>query len=406
MLRAEEVKKDFPIFASHPGLVYLDNAATTQKPRAVIEALVRYYSTANANVHRAAYPLAERATEMFEEARRRVARFIGAEDPAEVVFTRNATEAINLVAYAWARRNLRPGDRVAVTLMEHHANLVPWQEICRERGAELEFIGLTPEGHLNLEEFEEILSRGVRILALTQASNVLGTINPVAELSARARRAGALVLVDGAQSVPHMRVDVRELGADFFAFSGHKMLGPTGIGVLWGRRELLEEMEPFLYGGEMISRVTLERATWNELPHRFEAGTPHVAGAVGLAAAVDYLEALGMTRVHRHEQWLVDYARQRLEETGVVEIYGPVRPRAGLLSFNLRGVHPHDVASILGEEGVAIRAGHHCAQPLMDWLGVPATCRASFYVYNSLEDVDRLVEALMKVREFFRHAVG
>ncbi len=398
------VRRHFPVLAQevngHP-LCYLDNAATTQKPAVVIDAVASFYRESNANVHRAAHELGERATALYEGARARVARFVGAARPEEIVFTRNATEAVNLVAYAWARRRLGPGDEILLTPMEHHSNLVPWQQVAAEKGARLRYAELTPDGRLDLDSVRAALSERTRLVALTHASNVLGTINPVAEVARLAHAAGALVLVDAAQSVPHLPVAVAELGADWFAFSGHKMLGPTGIGGLWGRYELLDGMEPFLYGGDMIRSVERHRSTWAEVPYRFEAGTPHVAGAVGLAAAVEFLEELGMEAVFAHEQELVRYALERLAELPGVEVYGPPPPRSGLVSFNLRGIHPHDVATFLNEYGVAIRAGHHCAQPLMDWLGVAATNRASFYVYNDRDDVDRLAEALARARAFF-----
>ncbi len=405
---AERIRADFPILnqtVNGRPLVYLDNAATTQKPRQVIEAVARYYETSNANVHRAIHTLGERATEQYEGARERVARFVGARDAREVVFTRNATEALNLVAYAWGLRRLGPGDEIVTTLMEHHSNFVPWQQVAEARGARLRVAAPEPDGTLDLERLAGLFTERTRLVAVTHASNVLGTINPVDEIARRAHEAGALVVVDGAQSAPHMPVDVAALGCDFFAFSGHKMLGPTGIGVLWGRRELLEAMEPFLYGGDMIAGVRLEGADWNEVPYKFEAGTPNIAGAIGLAAAIDYLEAVGMENVHAHEQRLTAYARRWLEEVGGIEIYGPRGERSGLLSFNLAGIHPHDVATVLNEEGVAIRAGHHCAQPLMDWLEVPATNRASFYIYNTEADVDRLAAALVKTKEFFGNVV-
>ena len=400
------IRADFPILGrkvrgGRP-LVYLDSAATSQKPVAVLEALARYYREANANVHRAVHELAEQATEAFEQARQAVARFIAAPDPRCVIFVRNTTEAINLVARAWVLPRLRPGDEVLVTLMEHHSNLVPWHMVARQSGARVRFVELLPDGTLDMASFERLLTERTRVLAVTHQSNVLGTVNPVAEMARRAREAGAVVLVDGAQSVPHMPVDVTALGCDFLAFSAHKMLGPTGVGVLWGRRELLEAMEPLFGGGEMIREVTLEGATWNDLPHRFEAGTPPIAEAVGLGAAVAYLESVGMAAVHRHEQELARYALERLGELPDVEIYGPREGRGGLVAFNLRGVHPHDVATVLDQLGIAVRAGHHCAQPLARWLGVPATVRASFYLYTLPEEIDALVTALEAVRSLFR----
>lgn len=407
-LDAAKIKADFPILSQvvkGKPLVYLDNAATTQKPTRVIEAIRSFYEENNANVHRAIHDLGARATELYEGARAVIARFIGAREPAEIIFTRNATEAINLVAYAWGRRVIQPGDEIITTPMEHHSNLVPWQQLAAANGAKLLFIGMRDDGSLDMDSFSSLLSGRTRLVAVTQASNVLGTINPIKEICDAAHRCGALVLVDGAQSVPHMAVDVTDLGCDFLAFSGHKMLGPTGIGVLYGRREILESMDPFLFGGDMISYVHLESAGWNEVPYKFEAGTPHIAGAVGLAAAVEYLQGIGMERVEEHERHLANLTIERLEALGYVEIYGPRCERAGLVSFNIRGVHPHDVATVLNEEGVAVRAGHHCAQPLMEWLGVPATNRASFYIYNDKNDVERLVQAVMRTKEFFAHAV-
>jgi len=398
-------RQDFPILArtvrgGRP-LVYLDSAATTQKPVQVLQAMERYYREDNANVHRAVHELAERATQAFEQARLRVARFIGADDPHCVIFVRNTTEAINLVARSWAQPRLREGDEILVSLMEHHSNLVPWYMVARQTGARVRFAGLLPDGRLDMDSLREKLTPRTRVVAIAHQSNVLGTINPVQEIAELAHQAGAVVVVDGAQSVPHMPVDVRRLGCDFLAFSGHKMLGPTGIGVLWGRRELLESMEPLFGGGEMIREVTLQGATWNDLPHRLEAGTPAIAEAVGLAAAVEYLEAVGMEAVRRHEQELVGYALQRLGELPDVELYGPSQQRGGVVAFNVRGVHAHDVATILDQQGIAVRAGHHCAQPLMGWLDVPATVRASFYLYTLPEEIEALVEGLQAVRRIF-----
>jgi cysteine desulfurase/selenocysteine lyase len=384
-------------------LVYLDNAATTQKPRAVIEALVRYYETANANVHRAIHALGEEATEQYEAARAKVAAFIGARDPATCVFVRNTTEAINLVAYAWARHRLRPGDEIVVTLMEHHSNLVPWQLAARATGARLRFVGLREDGSLDRRSLDEALGPRTRLVAVAHVSNVLGTVNPVKEIAARAHAVGALCLVDGAQSAPHMPVDVADMDCDFFAFSGHKMYGPMGIGVLYGKREHLEAMEPFLGGGEMIREVRLEDATWNDVPWKFEAGTPNVAGAVGLGAAVDYLRSVGFQEAVAYERELTRYALGRLAETEGVVVYGPRGERGDLVTFNLGDVHPHDLSQVLDAEGVAIRAGHHCCQPLMRHLGVAATARASFAFYNTREEVDALVDAVEKAREFFAH---
>lgn len=406
MIDAAAIRKDFPVLdrkINGRRLVYLDSAASSQKPRAVIEAMGRLFERHNANVHRGIYVLSEEATELYEEARRKTARFINAPEPETVIFTKNATEAINLVAYSWARHNLQPGDEIVTSPIEHHSNLVPWQLAARATGAKLRWFDVTDDGRLDLTNLDELINEKTRLVAVTQASNVLGTIVPVETIAAAARRHGAVVLVDGAQSTPHMAVDVQQLGCDFFAFSGHKMLGPTGIGVLYGRRELLEAMPPFLAGGDMISTVSLEGSEWNELPYKFEAGTPPIAEVVGLGAAVDYLTELGMDAVTAHEQKLLNYAVPRLEEIPGLTMYGPrdVQQRAGLITFNIDDVHPHDLATVLNDEAVAIRAGHHCAQPIMDWLGVPATARASFYVYNTEEDVDRLVAALRVAKEFF-----
>jgi cysteine desulfurase/selenocysteine lyase len=404
------VRADFPILAREVNgrhLVYLDSAATSQKPRAVIRALVGYYERSNASVHRGAHRLAEEATGAYEGARARVARFLGADDPRGVVFTRNATEAINLVAWSWGRANLRPDDEVVVTAMEHHSNLVPWQLVAGATGARLRVVPFLPDGgQLDLGVLRRLLGDRTRLVALTHCSNVLGTINPVAEIARAAHAVGALVLVDAAQSAPHMPLDVSALGADFLALSGHKMCGPTGIGALWGRPELLEEMPPFLTGGSMVREVRCERATWAEAPARFEAGTPNVADAVAFGAALDYLDGLGMARVRAHGVELVHYALSRLAELPWLRVYGPARAgdRGGVLAFNLFAdgrhdpeglIHPHDVGTVLDGHGIAIRAGHHCCQPLLRALGAPATARASFYVYNGTDDVDALVDALV-----------
>lgn len=405
MRSIERCREDFPalhqtVAGGHP-LVYLDSAATSQKPQCVIEAEARFYRRDNANVHRGVHTLAERATEAYEGARRAVARFIGAPDPACVIFVRGATEALNLVARSYAQPRLRPGDEIVLTPMEHHSNLVPWQMVAQATGARLRYVDLLPDGTVDLASYDRLLESGrVRVVAFTHQSNVLGTINPAQEMARRAHQAGAVVVLDGAQSVPHMPVDVQELGCDFLAFSGHKMLGPTGVGVLWGRRELLEAMPPLFGGGEMIREVRLFDATYNEIPYKFEAGTPPIAQAVALGEAVAYLESLGMEQVRAHEERLVAYALQRLGEMGDVRVYGP-RERGGLVSFNVDGVHAHDVATVLDQHGVAVRAGHHCAQPLMRWLDVPATVRASFYVYNTQEDIDALVRGLEAVRAIF-----
>jgi cysteine desulfurase/selenocysteine lyase len=400
-----DVRSDFPLLGrSLDGkpLVYLDSAATSQKPRVVLEALRRYYEEYNANVHRGLYRIAEQATLAYEEARAKVARFLGAR-PEEVVFTRGTTESVNLVAYAYGDAFVQEGDEILLTEMEHHSNLVPWQRLAERRGARLRFLRVRSDGTLDLDPLDRLLSERTRLVAITHQSNVLGTINPVRYVADRAHAVGAVVLVDGAQSVPHMPVRVADLGCDFLAFSGHKMCGPTGIGVLWGRAEVLDRMPPFHGGGEMIERVELERSTYKAPPHRFEAGTPNIADAIALGVAVDYLEGVGMEAVREHEKSLVRYLLAQLREVDGVRVYGPQDPevRGGAVAFTVEGVHPHDVAQVLDGEGVCVRAGHHCAQPLHRALGVAATTRASVYLYNTPEDVDALVRGLERVRRFF-----
>ncbi|MBI3841511.1 MAG: cysteine desulfurase [Thaumarchaeota archaeon] len=405
-LDVERIRADFPILRRKvrgKRLVYLDNAATTQKPRQVIEALDDYYSRYNSNVHRSVHTLGEEATEAYEASRKKTATFIGA-TPKELVFVRGTTEATNLVRFAWGEKFVKKGDLVLTTMMEHHSNIVPWQLLCKNKGATLKFVGLNPDCTLDLASFEGLLKEGPRLVAFTHCSNVLGTINDVSALCAKAATAGATTIVDGAQAVPHMAVDVGSLGCDFYAFSGHKMLGPTGIGGLYGRRALLEEMEPFHGGGEMIREVFLDHSTWNDVPYKFEAGTVNIADSIGLGAAVDYLTALGMDKVREHEVRLLKYALSELAKVKGFRHYGPEDPskKGGVLSFNMADVHPHDLATILDEEGIAIRSGHHCAQPLMRWLDVSATSRASFHVYNSHDDVDALRAGLEKAGAIFR----
>jgi|tagenome__1003787_1003787.scaffolds.fasta_scaffold20915774_2 cysteine desulfurase/selenocysteine lyase len=392
------LRSEFPVLAGDEALVYLDSAATSQTPRPVIEAIDRYYNEYRATIHRGVYPLAAEATDAYEGARDRVAAFAGS-TPGETIFTRNVTEAINLVAYAWGRANVRPDDLVVVTQMEHHSNLVPWQLL----DCELAYVPVTDDGLLDLDALDALLARGPKLVAVGHVSNVLGTINPVAEIVSRAHAAGAVVMVDGAQAAPQIPVDVAELGADFYAWTGHKAYGPTGIGVLHGRRELLEAMPPFLGGGHMIAKVNDFDSTWAEPPGKFEAGTMPVAEAIGLGAAVDWLSAIGMDAVRDHERDVTAYAYERLSEVPGVELHGPsdVELRGAVCSFVLAGVHPHDVAEILGREGVCVRAGHHCAQPLMRRLGTPASTRASFAVHSTREEVDRLIEGLGTVREVF-----
>lgn len=400
------IRANFPILSREvrPGvpLAYLDSAATSQKPAVVIEAMERYYRNSNANIHRGVHTLAEEATGLYEGARDRVASFINAGSRKEIIFTRNTTESINLVANAWGRANLKAGDVIVLTEMEHHSNLVPWQMLAAEKGAIIEIIPVTDNGELDLSTFDSILQKSPKIVCCTQMSNVLGTINPIPEMAAKAHAAGALVLVDGAQSVPHFAVDVQTLGADFLAFSGHKMCGPTGIGVLWGREALLDAMPPFLGGGDMIRRVYLREFKVNDLPHKFEAGTPAIAEGVGLGAAVDYLLNVSLDRIHQHEQAIIAYALERLEEVPGVKVYGPKAERkGGVAAFTLTGVHPHDIAQILDTDGVAVRAGHHCAMPLHDRFQIPASARASFYLYNTTDEVDKLIEGLYRVKKLF-----
>lgn len=406
-LDVHRIRKDFPILERKvygKPLVYLDNAATSQKPRQVIDALVDYYENYNANIHRAVHCLGEEATAAYEEARAKVAKFINAPSPESVIFTRNTTEAINLVAYTWGRANVLEGDEILLTQMEHHSNLIPWQRLASEKGATVRYIELTDTQTLALDGLENLFDARTRIAAMPHVSNSLGTINPVEKIAAEARRNGTLFLVDGAQGAPHLPVDVQAIGCDFYAFSSHKMLGPTGVGVLYGRPELLEEMEPFLGGGEMIRKVTFEGATWNDLPWKFEAGTPNIADVIAFGSAIDYLNQLGMENVREHEIEITDYALTRLSQLEGIVMYGPPDPRerGGVVSFNFGDLHPHDIGTVLDHHGVAIRAGHHCTQPLMRTLGVSGTARASFYIYNIPEEVDVLIEALEATRDFFK----
>ncbi len=406
-----KVRRDFPILERQVNgkqLVYLDSAATSQKPRQVIEALTRYYSDTNANIHRGIHALAEEATAAYEKTRQRVARFVGARNVKSIVFTRNATESVNLVAQAWGRRNVGEGDEILSSQMEHHSNLVPWQMLAKEKGARMRHIPVTDDGRMDLSDLDGLITDRTRMVAVSAMSNALGTINPVKEIIAAARRKGALVLLDGAQLVPHSKVDVSELDCDFLVFSSHKMLGPTGVGVLYGRKEILEKMDPFMGGGEMILEVWDDRATYNDIPNRFEAGTPNIADVIALEAAIDYLESLGMENVRAHERQLVSYALGRFAEQDDLTLYGPADAalRGGVVSFNFKEIHPHDVGTILDGEGIAIRAGHHCAQPLMRRYGVSGTCRASFYVYTTEAEIDALVAALDRVRQVFGLAAG
>jgi cysteine desulfurase/selenocysteine lyase len=407
MLDVKKIRTDFPILETeaYPGvpLVYLDSAASSQKPQVVIEAMSDYYRQYNANVHRGIHRLSEEATNAYEAAREKVARFIHAADPAEIIYVRNATEAFNLVAYSWGRRHIQAGDEILLTEMEHHANLVPWQILAEEKGAVLRFIPFLADGTLDLSNLESLLTGRTKLFSFTAVSNVFGTINPVKQLVAAGHAVGAVVMVDGAQAVPHTAVDVEDWGCDFMAFSSHKMCGPTGVGILYGKRPLLEAMPPFLGGGDMIRRVTLEKSTWNELPWKFEAGTPAIAEAIGLGTAVDYLTGIGMDAVHEYEQFITNYALEALSEIEGITLYGPAASqRAGVAAFSLAGLHPHDIAEILDKDGVAIRAGHHCAMPLHHKLHVNSTARASFYLHTTTAEVDKLVGSLNHARRLFR----
>jgi cysteine desulfurase/selenocysteine lyase len=408
MLDVEKIRKDFPILdreINGKKLVYLDNAATSQKPTCVIDALTNYYQNYNANVHRGIHTLSEEATEAFEGVREKVRAFIDAPSTREIIFTRNTTEALNLLAYSWGRQHVLKGDEIVITGMEHHSNFVPWQELAKEREATLVFLEQTPDGLIDLEAVKRQINSRTRIVSITQMSNVLGVITPIREICEIAHKHGAIVIVDAAQGVPHLPTSVRNLGCDFLTFSFHKMLGPTGVGVLWGKAELLEAMPPFLTGGDMISSVARERTTWNELPWKFEAGTPNIADVIASGVALDYLTKLGMDNVRQHEIELTDYALKALQELGSVQIYGPLdaKSRGGVIAFNFSDVHPHDLGQILNESGVAIRAGHHCCQPLMRELNVPGTARASFYIYNTKAEVDALVAALKEAERLLGH---
>ncbi len=407
VLNVNKIRADFPILKRKirgKPLVYLDSAATSQKPKQVIRAIERYYSEYCANVHRGVHRLSEEATTAFEQSREKFARFIGTKNAREIVFARNATEALNLVVFSWARANLKSGDRVLLTEMEHHSNIVPWQILAKERGIKLDYVRINDDGLLSLQSFEELIKEKPKILSLTHVSNVLGTINPVRQMAQRAHNIGAIVAVDAAQSVPHMPVDVADLECDFMAVSGHKMLAPTGIGMLYGRYDLLDHMEPFMGGGEMIKEVHLQEARWNDPPWKFEAGTPNIEGVIGLSAAVDYLSDLGMRNVREHEKEITRYALEQLEDVKGLVLYGTkdIEQRGAAISFNLGDIHAHDLATILDTQGIAIRSGHHCAQPLMERLKVPATSRVSFYIYNTRREVDILVRALESAGKLFK----
>jgi cysteine desulfurase/selenocysteine lyase len=395
------IRKDFPIFET--GIAYLDSANTSQRPRQVTGAMMEYFEQFNSNIHRAAYRIAEEATIRYEATREKVRAFINAASTKEIIYTRGTTEAINLVAYSWGRKNIKSGDLIVLTILDHHSNIVPWQILAAEKGAKIEYVDIDEKGELRQDQFTELLKRGPKLVAFNLVSNALGTINPAREMVAAAKAAGATVLVDGAQSAPHQPVDVRALGCDFYAFSGHKMLGPTGAGILYGRRELLEEMPPFMSGGDMIKTVRIEGTTYHDLPWKFEAGTQAIAELIGLGAAVDYLDNLGMDAVRSHELEITEYAYESLSDIDGLTVYGPPPSRrAGVISFSLEGIHPHDLATIADRDQVCLRAGHHCAMPLMTRLGIPATARASFYVYTQKDEVDRLVSSIKEAQRIFK----
>lgn len=407
----EQLKKDFIILqqtVNDEPLVYLDNAATTQKPESVLRALELYYQTSNANVHRGVHTLAERATAQYEGTREKVRRFINAKETAEVLYTRGTTTGLNWLAKSLGDLIIEPGDEIVISFMEHHSNIIPWQQVAKKKQATLKYIELTEDGQLDRDDLRSKITEKTKIVSLAHVSNVMGVVNPIKEITQMVHDVGGVMVVDGAQAVPHMPVDVQDLNADFYAFSGHKMLAPTGIGVLYGKRSWLEKMEPQEFGGEMIDFVELQDSTWKELPWKFEAGTPNIAGAIGLGAAIDYLEKVGMREIMDHEQNMMAYVMPRLEEIGGITIFGPkkIEDRTGVIAFNIDGIHPHDVATAMDMEGVAVRAGHHCAQPLMNYINQPATARASFYLYNTLEDADQFIKALKATKEFFLHGLN
>ena len=403
---AYEIRNDFPIFSRKVNgkpLIYLDNAATSQKPRRVIDGLKSYYENNNSNIHRGVHTLSYESTVMYEDAHKKVAGFIGASDWKEIVFTRNTTESLNLIAYSWGLHNLEKGDEVLISIMEHHSNIVPWQMLCQARGIVLKFIDVDDKGNLDLESFERLLTDKTRVVSIIHVSNVLGIVNPINYISKKAKERGAILIIDAAQSVPHINLNVKELDCDFLVASGHKMLGPTGIGFLYGKKALLESMEPFLFGGDMISTVTKEKSTWNELPWKYEAGTPNIAGGIGLGLAIDYLENIGLEQIEEHESELLDYTLNNLKELPWLEIYTPLEgQRVGVVSFNVKGVHPHDVAGVMDEDGIAVRSGHHCTQPLMNRLNIEYALRASFYLYNTKEEIAQFLISLKRAYKIFK----
>ncbi|MDA1772715.1 cysteine desulfurase SufS [Bacillus cereus] len=406
-MNIHEIRKQFPILdqkVNGKQLVYFDSAATSQKPIQVIETLERYYKEYNSNVHRGVHTLGTKATDAYEGAREKVRKFINAKSMEEIIFTRGTTTALNTVAASYGLENVKEGDEIVISYMEHHSNIIPWQQVAKKTGATLKYLPLQPDGTISLEDVRQTVTPNTKIVSIMQVSNVLGTINPVKEIGAIAHENGAIMVIDGAQSTPHMKVDVQDLNCDFYALSAHKMCGPTGIGVLYGKKELLNNMEPIEFGGEMIDFVDLQESTWKELPWKFEAGTPIIGNAIGLGAAIDFLEEIGLDNIEKHEHELAQYALERLSEVDGVTIYGP-KHRAGLVTFNIEDVHPHDVATVLDVEGIAVRAGHHCAQPLMKWLKASSTARASFYLYNTKEEIDTFVESLIKTKEYFTNVI-
>ena len=402
MLDVNQIRNDFPIFSQKDGdFIYLDSASTSQKPESVIDSVSTYYRSYAANIHRALYEIGEKATDRYESVREKVKQFINVPDSHVVIFTRSTTESINLIAYAWGTKNLAKDDQILITEMEHHSNIVPWQLLCSRSNASLKYIPIKQNGTLELETLKKNISSKTKLISLSHQSNVFGTVNPINNIINEAKKAGAITVIDGAQAVPHMKVDIKDLGCDFYAFSGHKMLGPTGVGVLVGRKNILEEMDPFMGGGEMINTVKMDESTWNEVPWKFEAGTPNIAQVIGLGASIDYIENIGIDMIHQHEQELLHYGLEILSQNENITLYGKAKTRGGVIPFNVKNIHPHDLAKFLDTDGICIRAGHHCAQPVMNKLGISATARASFYVYNTKEDIESLAESIKKTVGIF-----
>ena len=401
MLNTKKIKKDFPIFSNNHGLIYLDSASTAQKPQVVIDSISSFYSTSNANVHRALYSIGETATESYENVRKKIRNFLDVPDSHEIIFTKGTTESINLVSNAWGRKYLESKHSIVVTEMEHHANLVPWQIIARETKSKLKYIPIDESGNLKINTIENIIDQNTKMIAAVHQSNVFGTINPIDKLIHKAKSIGAISLIDGAQSVPHLKVSIKDIDCDFFVFSGHKIVGPTGVGVLIGRKNILEQMDPFMGGGVMIDEVSMEKSSWNQIPLKFEAGTPNIAQVIGLGIAIDYISGLGLENIYNHEQELLKYCLRRLKEINNIQIYGDYKNSGGIITFNINGIHPHDLAKFLDTDNICIRAGHHCAQPIMNKLGVSSTARVSFYIYNDIEEIDLLIESIKKTVKIF-----